>query len=501
VRRALLAAVVAPAVLGAQNVVVRAGAAGGRGAALIDSVAARPHVVLRGSARLDLPRDSTITTSLIVLGRPTYVASRVQGDLVVVGADLFLRPGVEISGRAIAIGGTVAQTMLGHVAGEVVSLRDETFDIGIDGNGYALTPRSLRAEDDRPVPVFQLGGICGVPQLPICGLGIPSYDRVDGLSLPVLGLVTLPAGPVALEPSIRYRSRLGTLDPAVELHVGDWTRIELVGRVARDTRSNDEWIYSDWVSSLLSLSVGTDPRNYFRSDIGEARVVANVGNEAVQLRPFVGGRYERVHPISSTGTVFSFLGRTSEEHMARPNPLVEEGEIGSALAGAELEAAVGVVKGVARAELEQSLRAPRSSHFTQLTVHGDVDFPTFGRQSLHVGAHGVATRGDSVPMARYAYLGGSGTLPLLELLELGGTELLYVESRYRIPIEQIVLPLVGSPVLTLRHLMGGASVGSLGEFQQEVGAGIGVSVLHLDYTVGAGGRAGHRLGVGISLGQ
>jgi hypothetical protein len=70
-----------------------------------------------------------------------------------------------------------------------------------------------------------------------------------------------------------------------------------------------------------------------------------------------------------------------------------------------------------------------------------------------------------------------------------------------IPLQMIVLPVVPSPILTLRHLIGGAGVGSLGQLQQEVGVGIGLSVLRLDYTIGAGGRSGHELGVGISLGH
>jgi hypothetical protein len=491
-RAALVAALLAPAALAAQEVVIRDGPVG-RGAALIRSAVARPHVVRGGMARLDLPRDSTITTSLLVLGRPTYLASRVQGDVVVVGADLFLRPGVEISGRAVAVGGTVAQTTLGRVGGEVVSLRDESYDVSVEGGRYALTPRSLRIEDDTTVPVFQPGGIHG--------LGIPRYDRVNGLSLPAVGLVTLADGRFELEPSITYRSRLGKIDPALDLRMGDTAGIQLIGRAARDTRTNDAWIYRDYINSLLSFTVGNDTRNYFRSDGGEGRVFATVSRETYRLRPFVGGRYERVSPISATGTVFSLFGRHSPEHMARPNPLVEEGEIGSLLAGAELAFDAGVVQSGVRAEVEQSVTAPRSSSFTQLTVHGTVQFPTIRNHMLRFRAHGVATGGASVPLARYAYLGGSGTLPILDLLELGGTELLFVESRYMIPLEMIVLPFGQSPILTLRHLMGGAGVGSLGEFQQEVGVGIGLSILRLDYTVGAGGRRGHELGVGISLGH
>ena len=111
-RALVLLALLLPAASRAQSVVLR-DAGAGQGAAIVRAVLAGPHVVRAGSAKLELPRDSTVATSLLVLGRPTYLASRVQGDVVVVGADLFLRPGADVSGRAVAIGGTVAETTLG----------------------------------------------------------------------------------------------------------------------------------------------------------------------------------------------------------------------------------------------------------------------------------------------------------------------------------------------------------------------------------------------------
>jgi hypothetical protein len=187
--------------------------------------------------------------------------------------------------------------------------------------------------------------------------------------------------------------------------------------------------------------------------------------------------------------------------MARPNPLVEAGTIGSGLIGAQLYDTLGLVASRVRAEVEQSFSTvPGTGGFTQFTLDGRVNFPTFGAQSIRIRAHGVGTVGDSVARARYAYLGGSGTLPVVDLLELGGTQLLFVESRYIIPLPGIALPLVGSPVLTLRHIMGSAGVGSLPSLEQEIGAGIGLSALRLDYTIDAGGNRGHKFGVGISLG-
>jgi hypothetical protein len=480
-------ALLAPAALPAQQLSLAPGS-DSRAAQIISSVLAQPYRLERGTTPLELPRDSVVTTGLLVVGRPTYVAGTVHGDVVVVGADLFLRPGVDISGRAVAVGGTVAQTMLGHVGGGVFSFPDETFDLSASGGGNLLTGRRLRADEEEAVPIFQLGGYWG--------LGLPQYDRVDGLSLPVSGLVTLAGGGLVLEPSVTYRSRLGKLDPALAVQVGDSAGLQFVGRGARDTRTNDDWIYRDIVNSLLALGVGTDTRNYFRSDVGEGRLYANVRG----IRPFVGARYEHVTPISGTGDVFSFFGRHSLEHMARPNPLVDDDHIGSLLAGAEMKSADGVVESFLRANVEQSVHTGRGESFTQLTLHGALAFPTFRDQSLHFRAHAVATRGDSVPLARYAYLGGSGTLALLDPLAVGGTDLLFVESRYVIPMDMVKLPYIGVPVVTLLHLMGGAGVGSLGEFQQEVGVGLGLSLLHFDYTVGAGGRSGHQFGVGISLG-
>jgi hypothetical protein len=470
----------------AQDVVVRA-PADDRAAEIVRRVAAGPHVVRAGSGPLVLSHDSTIASSLLVLGRPTYLAGRVRGDVVVVGADLFLRPGVEVGGRVVAIGGTVATTTLGQVDGGVESFRDQTLDVASSGGVYTLTARSLRAPVERdPIlaPAFLF----------------PRYDRVDGLSLPLGATIQLGDHALELVPSVTYRSRLGAFDPGVALRVAPERPVRIEGRFARDTRTNDAWIYGDLVNSVTSFFAGVDTRNYFRSDVGEGRVIARLGDGSYTLEPYVGARDERVWGITAAGNVFSVVGRHSDEKMARPNPLVEEGRIGSALLGAELDATTGVVATRVRAGVEQSYRTPAAtSSFLQLTLDGSIEFPTFGLQRLHVHAHGVATHGDSVPRARFAYLGGSGTLRTLEPLEQGGTALLYVENRYLIPVPGVQLPVIGAPVVTLRDAFGAAGIGALPALQHEIGIGIGLSVLHLDFTHAVTGRSGNEIGVGISL--
>ena len=487
-RALLVAALLLPSAAHAQDVVVR-DAGAGRGANIIRRVVAGPHVVRAGSSPLELPRDSTITSSLLVLGRPTYLASRVQGDVVVVGADLFLRPGADVSGRAVAIGGSVAETSLGRIAGGAESLRDETYAVERANGQYRLDYRSLRVEQRDPL--LQLAGFKGVK--------IPTYDRVNGLSVPVGVLLQLGNHALELEPYATYRSRLGVVDGALDVRTRESAPFRFAGRAARDTRTNDAWIYGDLINSATSFFVGSDTRNYFRADLGEGRVIRRIERDAFTVEPFLGGRLERVWPISAVGNVWSVFGRTDSLKMARPNPLVERGSIGSALAGVEFRT-VGFITSRVHVNVEQSVSAPvGTSTFTQLTLDGSVELPTFRTHMLKMHAHGVGTRGDAAPRARYAYLGGSGTLKTLDLLEQGGTALIYLESRYLVPIERVVLPLVGSPTLTLRDAFGAAGVGALPGLQHEVGIGIGVSVFRVEYTRAVAGKRGDEFGVGISL--
>jgi len=487
--RTSLVALLAPLSLGAQQVVVR-DPGPSPVSEIIGHVLATPHTVRAGSDRLVLSRDSSFSTSLLVLGRPTFLAGRVDGDVVVIGADLFLRPGADVRGRAVAVGGTVAMTTLGTVAGGTLSLRDETYDITREDDGYALRHRDLRAAD--VTPVFSLAGVSG--------LLLPSYDRVDGLSIPIGVNVASPGGVASLAPTATYRSRLGTVDPAGTLLVTPSPRVRLEVTGGRVTRTNDAWIYSDPVNSLTSFFVGTDTRNYFRSVGGDARIIGTIDRSSFLLAPYVGARFERITPISATGDVWSVFGRDDSLRMSRPNPLVEKGEVSSAIAGADWELYVSDITGHGYVRAEQSFRSIEgTSNFLQFTLHSSLQFPTFGSQSLKVKIHGVTGFGDRTPMSRYAYLGGSGSLATLDLLEQGGSTLLFVENRYLIPIEAVQLPVIGAPVLSIRDAFGGAGIGHLPDLQHEIGVGIGMSALHLDVNTAVAGRRRTKVSLGISL--
>jgi len=210
---------------------------------------------------------------------------------------------------------------------------------------------------------------------------------------------------------------------------------------------------------------------------------------------------ERAWPVgpdsTATGGAWSFFNPNSTEGMLRPNPRVDPGTISSAVVGARLVwEAQGIIAAVS-AEEEISFHSPTAQQFAQTTIDGTVSFPTFGNQRYRFDAHFVLTGGDA-PRQRWSYLGGAGTVPILDLLELGGDELLYADSRYDIPIDQIDLPFLGSPVVSVRHLFGSAGVASLPTLEQRVGLRLSISAVRLEFLVDPDTRQTH-LGLGVSF--
>jgi hypothetical protein len=177
-----------------------------------------------------------------------------------------------------------------------------------------------------------------------------------------------------------------------------------------------------------------------------------------------------------------------EDGMYRPNPQIPGGDVTSITAGAGYQWAAGRVKARLDADLEVPVSVSNGERFVQTTVDGRVDFPTFGLQKYRFEIHSVTTAGDA-PGQRFAYLGGSGTLPTQDtLLALGGDQLLFIESRYEIPVPQLPLPFVGPPTLTFRHILGSAGVNALPDLTQIIGVRASVRFLRAQWLMETGTR-------------
>lgn len=109
----------------------------------------------------------------------------------------------------------------------------------------------------------------------------------------------------------------------------------------------------------------------------------------------------------------------------------------------------------------------------------------------------MTSRG-AIPRQRWGYLGGPGTISTLDLLQLGGDQLLYFDGRYNFPVAGIAIPLAGSPIVTLREVLGGADRGRWPRLEQASGIRLSLSVIHYEIMVDPVRHHVHQ-SVGISV--
>jgi hypothetical protein len=490
--RASLALVVALSLAGtasAQSRIVIADRGPGASGRILSDALTRPHrVVAPDSVPFVVRRDEREAQTIIVLGRDAAVEGTVDGDVIVVDGDLFVRPRARISGRTVAIGGAVYPVYPppgAIVAGGSESFRDNTFTIVTVADGYQLTYHSLYADASA---AFSLPGFYGVR--------IPAYDRVNGLSLPVGPALRIAGGAGEITALLTYRSDLGKVDPSLSVDLPLTRRLRLAASAERGTLSNDRWIRSDVMNSLIALLTGKDTRNHYRADRAELTAHRLWERATLRLEPFAGGRVERAWStgpgIGERRGPWSAFGRTDTlEGIFRPNPTVMHGTLTTALAGAGAEWESGGVRARARTVIEHLLESspvnsadplgPRALDFTQLTSDFEVRFLTFGLQEYRGEVHWLTTPGSATPPQRYAYFGGSGTMPFLDLLEQGGDELLLVDQRYSIPLLNVRLGFLGSPTLQLRHRLGSAGLGDLPALEQVLSLGAELAVVRGEF--------------------
>jgi hypothetical protein len=474
------------------RVFVRDAGPGRAGRWLRDALAA-PHVLIRSDSLhpAELRRDSSFSTTVIVLG-PARVASTVHGDVIVVGGDLFLHPGVRIDGKAVAIGGGVYWTSLGTVGGGRFSFPEFTYVSTVLPDGsIALDYLPLEKRDTR---VVVLPGVYG--------LRIPSYDRTNGLSIPYGPTVRFDTARIEIDPQVVYRSQLGTVDPRLEFRAAFGRRLTVEGVAGRNTETNEDWIYSDISNSITTLYAGNDIRNYYRASRAEVRAAYRWEGERAQLSLVGGGLGEKASSArpdtGARGGPWALRGRHDIDDMLRPNPRVRPGTIASALGGVRVDFSDQGVVAHLTSETELPFTTPGDARFVQTTLDGSVTFPTFKTQRMEFESHAVLTAGDTAPPQRFAWVGGPGTLPTFEILEFGGDEMFFTEARYIIPVDRIRVKYLGSPTFTLRYMTGGAAIARFPTLEQNVGARLAISFLRVDYVVDPSSRDS-KFTVGLSF--
>src|SRR5512132_114554 len=125
------------------------------------------------------------------------------------------------------------------------------------------------------------------------GIRIPSYDRVNGLTLPWGPKLELGDGKLDIDGLVSYRSNLGKWDPSLEGTIRPDDSNEIRFFVGRGTFTNDAWIRQDLTNSATALFAGSDSRNYYRGDKATARLARTIMGSSITFTPFVGVNLER----------------------------------------------------------------------------------------------------------------------------------------------------------------------------------------------------------------
>jgi hypothetical protein len=471
----------------------------GVGPQILARALAAPHsVIAPKTGQYVIPADSTYARTVVSIGNTVVVEGTIHGDLIVVGGDLYMHPGGTVDGRAVAIGGGVYESMLGHT-GSVAAFRDFTYNVSPIAGGYSLDYRSL--DQVKRLPTFGLTGIQGFQ--------LPTYDRSNGLSLPIGALVAVPHSAVQIAPVITYRSELGRVDPFVTATVTLDHSTTLRLDAGRGTFTNDAWTWSDLNNSAEYLFVGDDARNYYRASRAEATLSRKWETATSSFEPYVGGRVERANSVrpdsNAAGGPWAFFNRHDRDDVLRPNPPIDPGTTSSLEAGTRWQ---WTDEGItARAKLNEEIGSfsPKAGFvsgagtFAQTTIDGTIAFPTFGTQTLRFDGHGVFT-GGAEPRQRWAYIGGPATIPTLDMLERGGDHLFYLSAQYAIPFQRVQLPFVGAPIITLREILAGAAENRFPTLSQATGVRVSAGFVYAELLVDPVSHHTYT-GFGLSIGR
>ena len=444
------------------------------------AAAALHEIAGRGTYRI-IDRDTVLPAffrhdgDLVVVDAVVRLEGAVTGSVAVVGGSVFLRPGARIGGLALTVAGGVGTSNLATF-GDTLSLPlDYRVHVAREGEQYAVTIEAPA----RP-PLVEPSGFFG--------LVIPSYDRVNGVTVRIGARGSF--GTDSLRPRYSlygsYHSARGSLGGRGEL------RLPLGGRAyagafgGRESLTRDAWIRGDFSNSVSALLVRSDVRNYYESDYGgviieqEPKPTLETGEGYVAPRVGVIASRDRSLESAEPWTLFG-------DEPWRPNPPVFEGTLTSATVG--LAAGWrGFTSGfTANADLEWAFPSPLGfawgeREFVQVTADGLWNMLALWNHTLAVRGHVMQSFGpEAAPPQRWTLLGGPGTLPTLEQGELRGDNVVFFESTYAVPLAFVALPVVGIPELAARHAVGSAWVsdGETPRWQQNLALGLRVRMADL----------------------
>lgn len=406
---------------------------------------------------------------LFVYDAEVRLEGSVEGSAVVLGGHLWIRPGGRVSGSVAVIGGGVYPAGLAIVDRDSIHYTDpragvalETRPTGRDGEYVAAAQIT-----HPPRPAFFA---------PAVG-PFPSYDRVNGLSVYASANINPTreeGGPVfnvwgayrfenphKLGGGVRWRVPLGT------------ENLRLTGEASRATRTMDAWIRGDVSNSVRALVLGRDYRDYWDADVFRVMVERPVGKPLIAGESWLGPRFGLQVSNDRALEAKAPYSLINPEGLERFNPPAVEGTFVSLLAGTEYHWRGRSTSFDTDLNVEHALSAPEDAEFTQALVEATYLSTALRTHSMRVYLRAMAPIGGSAPPQRRGILGGGGSLPTEPIARFRGDHLVFIESSYIIPLNNIVLPVVGSPSVEAVHLAGAAWTGDdEPQWVQNAGGGV-----------------------------
>jgi hypothetical protein len=401
-----------------------------------------------------ISRDGAVAGDVLILEAVARVAGHVEGDVYVVDGDLFLRPGAEVGGDIVVLGGGYYGSGMARVDGRITWRPAERYSVMPADGGIEIHPVV-----DLPDPVTLHG---------LYGFKAPTYQRVDALT--VSWGLTFQIPTWAWRPSLemvgRYRSGQGDFEGTVRQywHPGP---VEFGLEAERVTRSNESWIRGDVSNSLAYLFTGDDFRDYYTAD--RAAFVVR-GGDGAWWTPALRIEWEKA-ASRRAGDHFTLFGSDD----VRSNPDIDDGETWSAALGVEVDRATGRRGRLTGSVVLEAADSTVAGEFSY--VLGDLRArwrtPGFGRHEVDIFVLGHGDLSGALPGQRWTGFGGRATLPTIPVMGFRGARVVYGHLGYEIPIEVLRAGELGAPGVFVRAATGAAwDDGQSADFRTNLTAGL-----------------------------
>ncbi len=378
-----------------------------------------------------LARGDTVPGAVLLLEGTARIAGRIEGDLYVVDGDLFLRSAASVTGNVLVLGGGFYDSDLADIGGAVTYRPNEPLRVRPTGGGYEII------SEVEPEPAFELDGTYG--------FHLPTYDRVNGLAVPVGARARLSGVPgrPELAGGVTWIPAREDVDFRLHnsWHLGERVRLGLFATTT--VASSESWIRPAWYNSLAHFVAGDDVRSHYDArELGlELEWVSPeppVWENAPRWRVVVSWGHEEAASLEAREVTILFGDAADEAWSVSALPR----SFWFARAGFEWSVnrrdrrtAFGVgVEGGLQDELGSDCALVCSHDFLLAEGRVSVWRVTAWGHTVDAFAIGRAGLAGHLPHQRYSTLGGVGTLPTLPLRGLYGPRMIYAEAAYAIPL-------------------------------------------------------------------